>query len=144
MTLFRGTSTMEKFRNLIKFNKGNEKSCTWGAVTPCAIAHWGRTARTQLCSWKQLFSKIPRMFLDAEINLSQQCLLALKKSNTILGCIRKSFPAGWGTWSFPLRRAEWLWWGTSAVPSPVLGSLVQETWTYWSTSSKGPWRWWRG
>lgn len=57
----RDLNRMEKWaiRNLIMFNKGNEKSCSWGGVTPCAIAGWGLTAGTQFCSWKAAFQERP-------------------------------------------------------------------------------------
>lgn len=38
--LFRGNRSD---RNLMKFNKGKCKSCTWSGITPCASTGWGMT-----------------------------------------------------------------------------------------------------
>jgi len=55
--------------------------------------------------------------------VSQQCGLAAKKENGILGCIKGSVARRWREGIFPLLYTAEV---TSGVPCPVLGSSVQE------------------
>jgi len=72
---------LEKWANrkLIKFNKGNAKSCSWGGMTPCTSTHW------ELTRWKAALQKnILRSLEDSKLNTHQQCALAAKKVNSLL------------------------------------------------------------
>lgn len=57
------------------------------------------------------------------VNTSQQCALATKKVNGILGCIRRSVSSGQERWPFPSLSSDE---ATCGVLCPVLGSLIQE------------------
>ncbi|KAK4830573.1 LOW QUALITY PROTEIN: hypothetical protein QYF61_011751 [Mycteria americana] len=72
-------------RNLKKFNKEN-----------CRVLHLGRNnpmhqymlGATQLED--NLAEKALEVLVDTKLNMSQQCVLATKKANGILGCIRQN------------------------------------------------------
>lgn len=64
--------------------KGNAKSCTWGGIPHTPIHTWGLHTRKQLCR------EGPRGSCWMTNCRSQQRALVAKKTNKILGCIRKT------------------------------------------------------
>ena len=76
------------------------------------------------------------VLMDNKLNMSQQGALAIKRANSILGCIRKGVSSRSREVFLPLCSAlvRHLW---SAVPGFGLPS-GRRTWTYCSMSSKRP------
>lgn len=78
-------------RNLMKFNKDE-----------CKVLHWGRNNPLHMCTgyglpgWSTGLLKRPcRVLVDNMLNISQVCVLAVKKVNNSLGCINRSTGNGW-------------------------------------------------
>ena len=115
-------------RNIMKFNKEKCRILHLGTNNPM---HQCMLGATQLEG--NLAEKALGILVDTTLNMSQQCALAAKKANGILGCIRQSIASRSREVILPLCSALVR---LSTVPCPVLGSSVRETWTYWRQYSK--------
>jgi len=95
----RDLDRLEKWanRNLMKFNKERSK-----------VLHTGRKNQymlgaTQLGS--SLAEKHLGVLVDSKLNMNQQCAVVAKKTNNILGCIRRSVACRLSELIFPLYSA---------------------------------------
>ncbi|KAK4831052.1 hypothetical protein QYF61_014984 [Mycteria americana] len=93
------------------FNKGKVKVLHLGRNN---LMHQYKLVATQLES--SLAEKALGVLVDTRLNMSQQCALAAKKANGILGCIRRSVASRWRQVILPLY---------SALVSPRLVCCVQ-------------------
>ncbi|GAB0186404.1 mitochondrial enolase superfamily member 1 [Grus japonensis] len=80
----RDLNRLEKWaeRNLMKFNKEKYKVLHLGRKPPCTNGVFRVTHLESSFSEKDL--------VDIKLNMNQQCALAAKKANGVLGCIRRS------------------------------------------------------
>ncbi|KAK4830641.1 hypothetical protein QYF61_012484 [Mycteria americana] len=99
---FRGTWTnwTTGQRGMSSSTRGNAMACTGGKITSGPNTLWW------LIGWK---TAQQRRTSGSKLTMSQQCALAAKKANSLLGCIRQSINSSTGK-------------ATSGVLCPVLGS----------------------
>jgi len=110
----RDLDRLEKWadRNLMKLNKGK-----------CQVQHQGEEQPMCLYTLRadrleSIFAeKTLGVFVDTELNVSQQCALATRKTNGIQGCVRKSVSSRW----------------REAV-LPLCSALVRHTWSAGSSA----------
>ncbi|GAB0176303.1 hypothetical protein GRJ2_000095500 [Grus japonensis] len=82
-----------------------------------------------------LSEKALGVLVDTTLTMSQQCALVAKVSNSLLGCVRLSTASG-SREAILILCSALVRHTCSAGSSPGLPS-TRETWTYWSSSSKG-------
>ena len=87
-------------RKLMQFNKKKWKSCIWGGTTLC---HQCMLWASQLEN--SFAEKDLGVFVDSKLTINQQCALAARKANGILGCVRKSIANGISKVILPLYSA---------------------------------------
>ncbi|KAK4829089.1 hypothetical protein QYF61_002040 [Mycteria americana] len=97
-------------RNFMKFNKEKHK-----------VFHLGKN--NSMHHWKAA-EKDPGVLVDTKLNMSQQYVLAAKKANSILGCIRKSVTSRLREVILPLYSALAK---QPQLPQPLLIRLLLQT-----------------
>lgn len=95
--------------------------------------------RSNPMAGKQLWREGLGVTVGTNTTMCYQFVLALKKANTILSCIRKgNVTSRWREVTVPVYSAL-----VRPAMRPVPSSSRRKTWSYSSEYGKGPWRWLR-
>ena len=66
--------------NITRFNKAK---CTWAEAIPGIYTNWGKI------SLRAALRRRTWVLVDEKLDMSQQCALAARKANCVLGCMKK-------------------------------------------------------
>lgn len=84
---------------VMKLTVGIAKTCTWGGMTP-GNSWW-------VAVWKAgLQRRTLGVLVEHKLNISQHCVLEVKKANGLLGCIQRSAISRWKEVILPLSPGE--------------------------------------